>query len=110
MKLNMKRTIVAAAKMGLVCGAFTACGGSTAPAESPESGMEAMPEQAATSDMPADDMPAADGSEQPGAEAKDCCKGKNECKGKGGCKTDEHSCKGQNDCKGQGGCNAHCPS
>jgi hypothetical protein len=105
MNLSIKNTIAAAAKMGLVLGVVSACGGSTTPAESPET-VEVMPAEGSASS----EVPAAEGMEEPTAEGKDCCKGMNECKGKGGCRAGEHSCKGQNACKGQGGCNAHCPS
>jgi hypothetical protein len=110
MNFSMKKTIAHAAKMGLVLGVVSACGGSTPPADSPESTEAAA---ATEGDMPAEEgaMPAAEeGADAPTAEGKDCCKGMNECKGKGGCRAGEHSCKGQNECKGQGGCNSHCPS
>jgi hypothetical protein len=109
MKITMMETIFTAAKAGLLAGAFTACGGTAPPAESPEGEMQPMPEEAAAAEADSTEMPAAEGQE-PTAEGKDCCKGMNECKGKGGCRAGEHSCKGQNECKGQGGCNSHCPS
>jgi hypothetical protein len=100
MALNLHKTITSAVSAGLMLGAV-ACGGSQAPAESPEA-MPAGDESAAA--------PAAEGDPtEAAAEAKACCKGMNECKAKGNCKTDANACAGQNECKGKGGCNAHCP-
>lgn len=86
MSSTLSKKVAAAASAGLVLGAV-GCGNQK-PAQSPNAGSQ----------------PAA-----AVAEAKACCKGKNDCRGLGGCATDNHACAGQNDCKGQGGCNHHCP-
>ncbi|MEN9577448.1 MAG: hypothetical protein RJA70_457 [Pseudomonadota bacterium] len=106
MKIEFAKSFAAAAAAGLMA---VACGGSTAPAETPDgAAAEAAAEgaEAAPAAEEAEAAPAAEGA----AEDKACCKGMNECKGKGGCKVEGgNTCQGMNECKGKGGCNHHCP-
>lgn len=100
MESSLSRSLLSAAKAGIMLGALTACSGNPEGAKSAAD--EAPPK--ATGGQDSDAV-----ADRHAADAKACCKAMNECRGKGGCKTDANECAGKNACKGQGGCNGHCP-